>query len=99
GFMGSPGMTLFETQLVNEDGLALMMGRQRILIDTRELDAQPAVAARAGGKVIAGVRAEGLVPAPVDDDGRCFRAELRFQEQLGSSLVAYFAVSGLTEGG
>ena len=99
GFMGSPGMTLFETQVVDDDGLSIAVGEDRISIDQDELRSQPAVAERVGQVVIAGIRAEDLTLATLDGLRRTFRAELRFQEQLGSSLIAYFAVHGLTRGG
>ena len=99
-FMGSPGMTLFETHVAEEQGQpAITIGQQRVVIDGAELAAQPAIAGAAGRTVIAGIRAEDLGPTASAGNGRGFRGELRFQEQLGSSLVAYFSVDGLTKGG
>ena len=99
GFMGSPGMTLFETQVVADDGLSIAVSEDRISIDEDELRSQPAVADRVGQNVIAGIRAEDLTLGRLDGLRRTFRAELRFQEQLGSSLIAYFSIRGLTQGG
>jgi multiple sugar transport system ATP-binding protein len=97
GFMGSPGMTLFEAPVV--EGPAVVCGEQLVHIDERELRAQPAVANYRGRRVIVGVRAEDLALMNGDRGGRGLMARMRFQEQLGSSLIAYFSVDGLTRGG
>ena len=96
-FMGSPGMTLFPATVVaGEGGVAIRSGESTIRVDDAELAAHPGLAAIAGGRVIAGVRSEDLAVANGAASGRSMHGTLRFQEQLGSSLIGYFAVPGVT---
>ena len=96
-FMGSPGMTLFSATVVSgEGGIAIRAGESSIRLDDAELAAHPGLGAIAGGRVIVGVRSEDLAVANGVAGDRSMRGTLRFQEQLGSSLIGYFAVPGVT---
>jgi multiple sugar transport system ATP-binding protein len=96
-FMGSPGMTLFPAMVVaGEGGVVIRSGESTIRVDDAELAAHPGLAAIAGGRVIVGVRSEDLAVANGAAAGRSMHGTLRFQEQLGSSLIGYFAVPGVT---
>ena len=99
GFMGSPGTTLFEASVVDDAGTAVRFGEQSLRLGDDELQLQPGVLRYAGRRVVVGIRSEDLAVATGESEGRRLRAALRFQEQLGSSLVAYFSADGVTRGG
>jgi multiple sugar transport system ATP-binding protein len=97
-FMGTPGMTLFPASVASDPsgGLSVRSGESVIRVDQAELAAYPKLAERAGGRVIVGVRSEDLAVANGGVTDRSMHGTLRFQEQLGSSLIGYFAVPGVT---
>jgi multiple sugar transport system ATP-binding protein len=98
GFMGSPPMTLVETSLTaaEGDGLVVRLGERDVQVDELEQAMQPSLRAHAGARVIVGIRSEDLSLGGDAPAERRIRATLMFEEQLGSSLVGYFAVPGMT---
>jgi multiple sugar transport system ATP-binding protein len=97
-FIGSPEMNLYEASLDDSGGLVL--GSQRL-----ELGALPAaLAARAGQKVVVGVRPEDLtIPAgppsaSASDSQAELAADVRMVESLGSELHAFFRIDAPAAG-
>ena len=97
-FMGSPPMTLVEASLSrgSGDGVTVRVGEHDIRVDDAELASQPGLRASIGARVIVGVRAEDVALAGTAAADRRVRGSLFFEEQLGSSLVGYFTVPGVT---
>jgi multiple sugar transport system ATP-binding protein len=91
GFIGSPGMNLYEASISGED---VVLGSQRIGGVLR-----PSLRAYSGRKVIAGVRPEDLLPG-ADGNGtaHALTAHVRVVEMLGSELHVLFAIDAVTAG-
>jgi len=96
-FIGSPEMNLYEASLDDSGGLVL--GSQRL-----ELGALPApLAARAGQKVVVGVRPEDLTMAAAPAASASatqaeLTADVRMVESLGSELHAFFRIDAPAAG-
>jgi multiple sugar transport system ATP-binding protein len=90
GFIGSPAMNLLEADVERDgDGLALVLGSQRLRLDDR---APQGLADYAGRPVIVGIRPEGLEDAAVDRGGgdeQQLRATVELREALGSEIVLH----------
>ena len=99
-FMGTPGMSLFPAPLVStETGLGVQSGSEVIRLDASEVEMHPKIINHVGRSVIVGLRSEDLSVAGRTSDGRRLRGTLRLQEELGASLMGYFAIDGLTHDG
>jgi multiple sugar transport system ATP-binding protein len=101
-FMGSPGMRLFNARLsAADDGLYVELQDHAFELDQREETSQPSIRRFTGRDIIFGVRPESLSLVGSDDGAgsvprRSMPAVVEFQEALGSSVVVYFSVDGLT---
>jgi multiple sugar transport system ATP-binding protein len=85
-FIGSPEMNLYEASLDASGALAL--GSQRL-----KLGQPPAgLAARAGRKVIVGLRPEDIGLAQGDGSAQPLAADVRMVEPLGSELHVFFSI-------
>jgi multiple sugar transport system ATP-binding protein len=94
GFLGSPPMGLFATRALRDgDGaLAVAIGRQRLVLPA-DHPAAPALAARLGETLTAGLRPEALAPAPVGDRPT-LAARVDYAESLGHETLAHVPVPG-----
>ena len=98
GFIGSPSMNFVDAELESaDDGLDVVFGSERLRVDDEEQALRPALAARAGQRVILGIRPQSLVDAaestaPAE---RRFRGLVRLTEDLGSEVVVHFDVEAL----
>jgi multiple sugar transport system ATP-binding protein len=94
-FMGSPGMTMFECPVRSDgDSLSVRLGDHVIEVDELERQAQPAIARYSGSDVIVGIRPEGIFLRTGTGSTRRVRAQVEFQEVLGSSVIAFFLIEG-----
>lgn len=96
-FLGSPGMTLFQGRLNDGDGrLTVSIGNARLEVDEREAALQPRIREFAGRTILAGVRPESVVLRQGHSLSRCVNGRVEFHEALGSSVIGYFTVEGLS---
>src|SRR6059058_6306653 len=90
GFIGSPAMNLLDAEVDRDgDGLAVVLGSQRLLLDGT---APRALAGYAGRRIILGIRPEGLEDAVVEHGGReeqQLTARVELREALGSEIVLH----------
>jgi multiple sugar transport system ATP-binding protein len=87
GFIGSPEMNFARGHLDHDDGLALVLGPQRVRLPTYLPDA---VLARGGEEVVVGIRPEALshVPPGIASDA-VLEAPVVLVESLGSDLLVH----------
>jgi multiple sugar transport system ATP-binding protein len=96
-FIGAPTMNLYAGKLdaVGPEGATLHLGSQSIRVPASVFSERPGLAARAGGRVFAGIRPEDLHDpalrpgAPPDDR---LRSEVDLVEALGSDLLVHFGL-------
>lgn len=99
GFIGSPAMNLLRVRPeLDGDTLSIVLGSHRILLAGLPPEQRPAVASRAGGDLMMGVRPEDLSTAdlqwsPAD---ATFAAPIRLIEHLGSEIIAHLEIDGDT---
>lgn len=91
-FIGSPAMNLFQGSLVRDDGVALMLGSQRIGLDERFLASHPAIAAHVGGAVIVGVRPDALGRFGSVGGPNSLAATVELVEELGNEQLVHVRV-------
>jgi multiple sugar transport system ATP-binding protein len=94
GFIGSPAMNMLEATLQrNGDGaMALVLGSQRLALESEMLHARPALAAYDGRDVIVGIRPEDLEDAELAGEGppdKRLRAHVSLREALGSEIIVH----------
>ena len=97
GFIGSPPMNLCEVGLSSDNGVTAHVGDQRLLIDESLVAKRPGLAdaARAGRKVVLGIRPENMEDAALAGgpaDGRTLKAKVDITEALGSEVMVHFGV-------
>ena len=96
GFIGSPSMNFVQGTVEQaEGGLAVAFGKERIVLDERELAEHPGFAGRVGERVVVGIRPEHLQDAALAQDsrfGRRLRGLVRLKEALGSEVVVHFQI-------
>ncbi len=97
GFIGSPPMNLCEVGLSSDNGVYAHVGDQRLLIDESLVAKRPGLAdaARAGRKVVLGIRPENMEDASLAGgaaEGRTLKAKVDITEALGSEVMVHFGV-------
>jgi multiple sugar transport system ATP-binding protein len=90
-FIGSPAMNLLEGRLERDgDGLACVLGSQRLSLPDAVARARPALASRVGQSVAVGIRPEAL--ALGGPDGATLRGSVVVAEALGAEVLAHLQV-------
>ncbi len=94
GFLGSPGMNLFEGVLA-EDATYVNIGTQRIELPAAVHALKPALRKYANGRVVVGLRPEDMILASeehgqVPTGGASFECDVELVEALGSELLVHF---------
>jgi multiple sugar transport system ATP-binding protein len=95
GFIGSPAMNLLDVEIRRDgDQLVAQFGDQSLTIAPGALDRYPLLAARAGGRVVMGIRPEFFDTAADSDLPSTYhlRAVVELVEMMGSEVHAHFAV-------
>jgi len=96
GFIGSPAMNLFESQVVEADGgVGVTVGSTTLRLPDAALSARPALRAHVGGSVVAGIRPEDLEDATLQPDhpaDQLVSATVELVEALGSELVVHLGL-------
>ena len=88
GFIGSPAMNFVRARLEGSNGtLVARFGSTKLELPTRMLPT--AVAHRAGGDVIVGLRPEHLELASGADGRPCLRAPVALTEPVGSQVIVH----------
>ena len=96
-FIGSPSMNLFEGT-VSEDGdqFVVQLGEQRLGLDSKVLDARPALRAYIGQPVVVGIRPEDMEDAAVVTDhpeDQRIEVDVDVREALGAETLMHFGVA------
>jgi multiple sugar transport system ATP-binding protein len=96
-FLGSPAMNLLTGRLERaDDGLALSLGKQRLVLDAAEVAEYGHVATADGIDVVVGIRPEVLGPSHADDDrARALLGEVNLLESLGSDALVHVRLDGV----
>ncbi len=98
GFIGSPAMNILEARIEKDgDGLACVVGEQRLALGPAALESHPAIREFAGQTVVLGIRPEALEDAALASDApadRRLRGTTRLREALGSEIVAHVEIPG-----
>jgi multiple sugar transport system ATP-binding protein len=93
GFIGSPAMNLLDAEVeLSGDVPVLVLGSQRLNLGS---DAPRALAKHGGGRVIVGIRPEGLQDAALEEtDGaqQVLTAVVELREALGSEIVLHMRI-------
>jgi multiple sugar transport system ATP-binding protein len=92
-FLGAPRMNLLEAQVyVHLDRhIALHMGEQTLYLPWNDIRAR-AVAHYHGERIVVGMRAEALVPVPIDTEGDVLRGRIRYLEHHGHESLAFLDI-------
>jgi multiple sugar transport system ATP-binding protein len=92
-FLGSPRMNLLEAQVyVNLDRhVALHLGDQVLYLPWNDLRARH-IAHFHGERIVVGVRAEALMPVPLDTEGDVLRGRIRYLEHHGHESLAFLDI-------
>jgi len=92
-FLGSPRMNLLEAQVyVNLDRhVALHLGDQVLYLPWNDLRARH-IAHFHGERIVIGVRAEALMPVPLDTEGEVLRGRIRYLEHHGHESLAFLDI-------
>ena len=104
GFIGSPKMNLFRSQLERRPDGALLVefGPHRLVLDQAELAGRPALAAREPGPVTVGLRPEGFHLAGEADAERRIEIRADVVEMLGPETLVHFVApvpaAGVSDG-
>jgi multiple sugar transport system ATP-binding protein len=92
GFIGSPKMNLFQSQLRRDgDGsIWLRFGQQELHLPPDQVTARPGLRDRPEGAITVGIRPEGLHHAPDADAERSLDVTADVVEMLGPETLIYF---------
>jgi len=92
GFIGSPAMNLFRTQLHREEGggVGLEFGERRLSVSEQTLRRHGRIDALADRPLIAGLRPEAFTPESEADPGNRVELEVATSEALGHENIVYF---------
>jgi multiple sugar transport system ATP-binding protein len=92
-FLGAPRMNLLEAQVyVHLDRhIALHMGEQTLYLPWNDIRAR-AVAHYHGERIVVGMRAEALMPVPIDTEGDVLRGRIRYLEHHGHESLAFLDI-------
>ncbi|MDW8338418.1 MAG: sn-glycerol-3-phosphate ABC transporter ATP-binding protein UgpC [Thermoleophilia bacterium] len=93
-FIGSPAMNLFRGRLeATENGLACVLGEQRLPLSAATLAAKPSLAAYRDRELAVGIRPEHLLdPRSSDPALPRLKGEVKFDEALPPERLVYAAV-------
>jgi len=89
-FIGSPAMNLYEGGLT-QDGTAVSLGSQRLVLSEEVRRARPALAAYRGRPVVVGIRPE-HISAAGPGDAAALQGDVELLEALGSELLVHFSL-------
>jgi multiple sugar transport system ATP-binding protein len=89
GFIGSPSMNLFESQL-STDCRSIAIGSQSVPLSDLILKQHPALQSFAGRTIVVGIRPEDLPAASDDRPGVIFKGDVELVEALGSEILVHF---------
>jgi len=96
GFIGSPAMNLLEATIERANGgLSVVLGSQKVALDSVSMTNRPALKRYEGRKVIVGIRPEHLEDAELATDtpaDRRLKAEVALTEALGAELIVHVLV-------
>ena len=97
GFIGSPSMNFFASQLEQADGkLQITMGDQKIAVSKEVLEERPALKERSGKEVIIGVRPQDFEDAAFKSnappDSRV-KVKIDLVEAIGTETLVHFEVN------
>jgi multiple sugar transport system ATP-binding protein len=92
-FLGSPRMNLIEASVrVSLDRhVALHIGGQALYLPWHDIRAR-AISHYHGERIVLGLRAEALVPAPIDGTDNVLRGSIRYIEHHGHESLAYLDI-------
>lgn len=91
GFIGSPNMNLWNTELVTEQGHCfLTLGAARIPVDKGKLPSDSVQ-----GEITAGIRPEHIKPASPEDPG-AIRMEIHIVENTGREVAVFLTAPGMS---
>jgi multiple sugar transport system ATP-binding protein len=95
-FLGNPRMNLLEaTVRVNLDRyVALHIGEQTIHLPWQDIRAR-AISRYHGERIVVGLRAEALIPAPLTATGDVLRGNIRYIEHHGHESLAYLDIGAI----
>jgi multiple sugar transport system ATP-binding protein len=92
-FIGSPSMNLFRSRLEQDgDGLACIVGDQRLPLVAREVDPNGVLAPYIGRDVGVGIRPEHLSSVSAGNGSARLRGEIQLVEALGSERLVHVNV-------
>ena len=95
-FIGSPSMNIYRGRLEGSvDACTLVLGTSRLAVPSSIFAGRPALAAKIGGEIIAGIRPEDLEDAalaPGHPADQRLRAPVVITESLGSDQMVHFAL-------
>ncbi len=95
-FIGSPSMNLFRARMTrNGEGAILQLGSQQLAVPASIFRDRPALAAKANGEIIVGIRPENLDDAtlhPGHPADQRLKAPVVIAESLGSDQMVHFAL-------
>ena len=94
-FIGTPPMSLLEAD-VDADATAISLAGVRITLDGPALSRYPVIRARAGKKIVVGVRPEDVYPGATRPELPHLDARLELIEALGSGQMAYFSIDAVS---
>ena len=89
-FIGSPGMNLVNGLIEDVHGLRCRVGSWSFALPDQLIQANPALANRAGGTVIVGIRPETISITSASDVG--LRGSVAVVEELGSEVIVHVVV-------
>ena len=89
-FIGSPAMNLYEGGLT-QDGTAVSLGSQRLVLSEEVRRARPALAAHRGRPVVVGIRPE-HISAAGPGEAAALQGDVELLEALGSELLVHFSL-------
>jgi multiple sugar transport system ATP-binding protein len=91
-FIGSPAMNLFQAQLVDDGGLAVELGHQRIPLGDDYAGAHPAAAARGREAMVLGLRPEALGRLVDPGTPGSLTVGIELVEELGNEKLVHFRI-------
>jgi multiple sugar transport system ATP-binding protein len=95
GFIGSPAMNLVDGTIQRSNGdTTVLLGGQRLALDTSVLAQRPLIREYEGRQVIVGIRPESIADAALrgePHEGRLLHGTLELREELGPELVVHFS--------
>jgi multiple sugar transport system ATP-binding protein len=95
GFIGSPAMNLVDGTIQRSNGdLTVLLGGQRLALDTSVLAQRPLLGDYQGRQVVVGIRPEGIADAALarePQENRLLQGTVELREELGPELFVHFS--------